>query len=189
MVEGETLDFGVSGLLHEANLLMYDRGTDTLWQQAIGTAVVGELTGAVLDVLPSQFIHLSEVREKYPDATVLSSDTGYERDYTADPYYGYEWLKTTPYGVEFPPEVYHPKKLMYVFRAGDTSVAFALDELAEEVAATEIGGRDVSASRDGDEIFVEVDGKLVPGYIEMWFSWSAQHPEDGALWEIEVDKP
>ena len=56
VVQGEPLDFGVSGQLYNSDLLMYDRKTETLWDQISGIAVVGELAGERLDFYPSQIM-------------------------------------------------------------------------------------------------------------------------------------
>lgn len=187
MVDGEVLEFGVSGLLHQANMLMYDRTNESLWQQSIGEAVVGEFTGTVLDILPMQLISFGELKEKYPEAKVLSEDTGSERDYTRNPYSGYEFLDSVPFGVESPDDRYFPKKAMYVFRVDDISVAFPYEDLPDSGASTTIAGREVTAERDGEEVFVTVDGERVPGYVEMWFSFSIQHGEEGEVWEVDAE--
>ena len=80
-MDGDELEFGVSGLLYESNLLMYDRQTESLWSQSRGEAVVGECTGDELEIVPMQLLTFEELSEKYPDALVLSNDTGYSRDY------------------------------------------------------------------------------------------------------------
>jgi hypothetical protein len=72
-VDGDVLEFGVSGLLYESNLLMYDRDTESLWSQSLGEAVVGEKTGAVLDILFMQLVDFATLADDYPDAQVLPS--------------------------------------------------------------------------------------------------------------------
>ena len=178
------LEFGVSGLLYEANLLMYDRATESLWSQSLGEAVVGSRTGSKLEIVPMQLLRWGELREKHPDAMVLSQDTGHTRDYELNPYSGYEVGLELPSGVDQPGGEYHPKQSMYVFAVGDISVAFAFDDLSEGGASTEIAGRQVVAERDGGEVFVTVDGDRVPGYIEMWFSWDTRHRDSGQVWDV-----
>ncbi|MFN7088796.1 MAG: DUF3179 domain-containing (seleno)protein, partial [Candidatus Paceibacteria bacterium] len=53
LVKGERVEFGTSGKLWNSNLVMYDRKTDSLWSQILGEAIVGEMTGTRLKVLPS----------------------------------------------------------------------------------------------------------------------------------------
>jgi hypothetical protein len=89
-VDGKVLDFGTSGRLHASNLVMYDRQTESLWPQFTGQAAVGVMTGAQLEFIPASPIGWSDFREAHPDAWVLSSDTGYTRDYGRNPYVGYD---------------------------------------------------------------------------------------------------
>lgn len=88
---GRTLDFGVSGLLRESDLVMYDRQTDSLWQQITGEAIVGELTGAKLALLDSKTLSFEEFARQYQTGTVLSRETGFDRAYGRNPYTGYEF--------------------------------------------------------------------------------------------------
>jgi len=98
-VDGEAVEFGVSGLLRMSDLVMYDRKTESLWQQFTGRAIVGTLTGTELDRLPAQIVSFQAFRETYPDAQVLSRDTGFDRPYGRNPYAGYEDVDTPPFAV------------------------------------------------------------------------------------------
>lgn len=90
-VAGASLEFGVSGMLRNSDMVMYDRRTDSLWQQITGEAIVGSYTGAKLRMLPSQMIPFEQFKESYPDGQVLSRDTGFQRDYGRNPYRAYEF--------------------------------------------------------------------------------------------------
>ncbi len=90
-------DFGVSGNLRFSDLVMYDRQTETWWQQATGIGIVGDLTGAKLEFVPSQLIGLDQFAEAYPDGQVLSRDTGHRRDYGRNPYVGYDTADQQPF--------------------------------------------------------------------------------------------
>jgi hypothetical protein len=184
-VGGDELEFGVSGLLYESNLLMYDRQTESLWSQSRGEAVVGERTGDELEILPMQLITFEELQEKYPDALVLSKDTGHSRDYENDPYRGYEGSDSLYFGVTGEDDRFPTKEPMYVFEIGETSYAFAYFAVPEGGAILEIDGREVEISGDGGEVFVYADGERVPGYVEMWFSWFTQHQDDGEVIEFD----
>ena len=78
-IDGETLEFGTSGLLYRSNKLMYDRGTETLWRQFTGEPVVGELVGSgiKLKVLPVLLTTWGDWLRTHPDTTVLDAETGY----------------------------------------------------------------------------------------------------------------
>ncbi len=175
----------MSGLLHESNLLMYDRGTESLWSQSRGEAVVGARTGDVLDLVFQQHLTFGEVRELYPDALVLSEDTGYTRDYARNPYAGYELEEGTMFPVTVDDQRFFAKELMWSFHVGDTFVAFPYEQLGDETLSRDVEGSDVTIEREGNVIVVTVDGEPVPGYMEMWFSWATQHEDDGVVWDLE----
>ena len=88
-VQGEAVEFGVSGQLYNSDLLMYDRKTDTFWEQVSGIAVVGELTGERLEYYPSQIMTWADWQEAYPESEVLSRFTGFQREYDGAPYAAY----------------------------------------------------------------------------------------------------
>lgn len=90
-------EFGVSGLLRHSDMIMYDRQTESLWQQFSGEAVVGDLTGEQLRILPSRLISFRQFRSSYPNASVLSKNTGYRRNYGENPYAGYDDVNNTPF--------------------------------------------------------------------------------------------
>jgi hypothetical protein len=89
-IDGALLDFGTSGMLYHSNLVMYDRQTESYWPQATGQAVIGPLTGTRLELIPSRIFSWGDWAQAYPDAQVLSQDTGHRRDYGTNPYEGYE---------------------------------------------------------------------------------------------------
>ena len=89
-VGGELLRFGTSGLLRNSDLVMWDRQTESLWQQITGEAIVGELTGTTLEFVPVSIVSWSDFRRQFPDGTVLSRETGFQRAYGSNPYAGYD---------------------------------------------------------------------------------------------------
>ena len=95
--DGTVLDFGTTGNLRNSDLVMYDRQTLSWWQQFTGEAIVGELTGTVLEVLPSQIIGWSEFEDRHPEGEVLSRNTGHVRNYGRNPYAGYDSIGNNPF--------------------------------------------------------------------------------------------
>lgn len=95
--DGRVLDFGTSGNLRNSDLVMYDRQTRSWWQQFTGEAIVGELTGTMLELLPSQIIAWSDFKENYSDSEVLSRNTGHVRSYGNNPYGGYDDVGSSPF--------------------------------------------------------------------------------------------
>ncbi|MGZ0015164.1 DUF3179 domain-containing protein [Yeosuana sp. AK3] len=91
--EGKTykLDFGVSGMLRKSDMVMWDRQTQSWWQQFTGEGLVGDLTGASLKFIPSLLISLSDFAKNYPNGTVLSTNNGLGAvDYGSNPYVNYD---------------------------------------------------------------------------------------------------
>ncbi len=94
---GETLDFGTTGRLRYSNLIMYDRQTETWWQQATGEGIAGKYTGEQLTYYPAALISWADFKAQYPAGDVLSKETGYNRDYGRNPYAGYDDIDNTPF--------------------------------------------------------------------------------------------
>ena len=96
-VDGTVDTFGTTGNLRFSDLVMYDRQTESWWQQATGEAIVGTLTGTKLTFLPAQLISLDDFAANHPDGDVLSRDTGYTRQYGLNPYPGYDQANERPF--------------------------------------------------------------------------------------------
>lgn len=96
-VDGMTLEFGTTGLLRHSDLVMYDRQTESWWQQFSGEAIVGALAGKVLTTVPAEVVSFEAASRRYPRARVLSRDTGYSRPYGTNPYPGYDSIEQTPF--------------------------------------------------------------------------------------------
>ena len=95
--QGITYDFGTSGLLRHSDLVMYDRQTESLWQQFTGEAIVGVMTGEQLMMIPSGLIGFEQFQAAYPAGKILSKETGYSREYGRNPYPGYDDIRNNPF--------------------------------------------------------------------------------------------
>jgi hypothetical protein len=96
-LDGRVLDFGTTGNLRHSDLVMWDRQTESWWQQVTGEAIVGELTGKLLDLLPAAIVSWREFKAAYPQGQVLSRETGHARDYGVNPYAGYDDVEEAPF--------------------------------------------------------------------------------------------
>ena len=124
-LDGAPVEFGVSGLLRNSDLVMYDRKTETLWQQFTGKAIVGDLTGQTLTRLPSQIISFRQFGEAHPGGEVLSRDTGYDRPYGRNPYAGYDDIDNKPFAFDGPVDDRLPPMAKVVtVSVGDTHKAY-----------------------------------------------------------------
>jgi len=181
-INGKTELFGVSGKLHESNLLMYDLSTESLWSQSIGTAVVGDRTGEKLTLYPSQVLSFKTVKRKWPNAQVLSVDTGFSRNYDFYPYGDYDSNDDVFFPISVQDNRFPPKELMFVVNIYDHYVAFPLKQLGDIPLTADADGKKVTAvTMDGEIIVKDNEGNILPGFNEMWFSWATQHQEDGIV--------
>lgn len=96
-VDDRVLTFGTTGNLRKSDLVMWDRQTESWWQQLSAEAVVGELSGERLEVLPSQTLSWADFRRSFAEGDVLSRETGFERDYGRNPYVGYDERDSQPF--------------------------------------------------------------------------------------------
>jgi len=96
-LNGQVLDFGTTGRLRKSDLVMYDRQTESWWQQFSGEGIVGQMAGQKLRDLPASIVSLGEFTRTYPDGKVLSRDTGYRRPYGRNPYTGYDSITDRPW--------------------------------------------------------------------------------------------
>ena len=146
LVDGEERTFGVSGSLRLSDLIMYDRETETLWQQLTGEAIVGHHTGAQLEFLPAQLVSFEEFRAAFEDGLVLSRETGHARNYGENPYPLYDSTGRTFFPVgEFSDQLSAKERVLALEIAGET-VAFPFSALSELVVIeAEVGGEPVVA--------------------------------------------
>lgn len=96
-IKDKVYDFGTSGLLRNSDLVMYDRQSESLWQQFTGKAIVGDMVGTTLTMLPSSMISFKDYYTTYPKGKVLSKDTGHYRAYGQNPYIGYDDINSSPF--------------------------------------------------------------------------------------------
>ncbi len=138
-VDGRVLDFGTTGRLRYSNLLMYDRQTESWWQQADGAAVIGEYTGTELSLYPAVVAPWGRVRDR-PGIRVVSQRTGHSRPYGSNPYRGYDNPANFPFlldrGVWADLEVstQSPLERAVVTEAGDERFVLGYSTLRERRA-------------------------------------------------------
>jgi len=183
---GQIDTFGVSGKLWESNLMMYDHETETLWSQILGEAMVGDRTGEKLTILGTNIITFAEVRQNYPDAKILSRETGHSRSYGSSPYGNYEENNSLYFPVSNEDEAFHKKELFYIVNLGEKSVGFMRADLLEAGSAqVDVDGQTIQAeASDSGEITVTnlATQEELPGYIAMWFSWVTHVDLERVIW-------
>ena len=132
-LEGTVYDFGTSGKLRNSDLIMWDRQTESWWQQFTGEGIVGELAGKRLTILPASIISFSDFRAANPDGAVLSRDTGFSRDYGRNPYAGYDRADQPPFLFDGDLDGrLLPKERVATLTIGQVDAAFPFSTLEEE---------------------------------------------------------
>lgn len=173
--------FGVSGLLYNSDVLLYDRETQSLWSQLLMKAVSGPLQGTTLDVIPLEHTTWEDWQERHPGTLVLSTDTGHRRDYNRDPYAGYVKSQNTYFPVSHQDRRYHPKEQVLGIMIDGASKAYPFIELRKtsgEIKDT-IGQQEVVVRFSNEHQSARIfngDGKELPGITAFWFAWYAFHP-------------
>jgi len=147
--EGLLLDFGTTGRLRFSDLIMYDRQTETWWQQATGEGIVGEHAGKQLTFIASPVMRWKDVKDQLPDAKVLSRETGYpsyRKRYGFNPYQGYD-TGGSPMGWTFrgdtPDQLPRMERVVALHENGESwAVPFSALKKSK-VAELQVGGQDV----------------------------------------------
>jgi len=144
-VAGRALDFGVSGFLRNSDLVMFDRETESWWQQVTGEAIVGELTGTRLEFLPATIVSWADFKAAFPNGRVLSRDTGHRRDYGRNPYVGYDDINSSPFLFDrrTDPRLAAMERVVTVELGGELA-AYPFSRLEQQpVVADRVGGTDI----------------------------------------------
>jgi hypothetical protein len=188
-VGGTDLSFGVSGLLYNSDMLMYDRGTDSLWSQIMARAVTGPMRGTRLVQLPLVHTSWADWRARHRRTEVLSAETGHDRDYARDPYDGYDAVPRLMFDVAQRDERLPPKAWVLGLRVGGEAKAYPFSVLARRVDASgrladRVGGQRVEIRFDPTHRSAEAfdqDARPLPGVTAFWFAWFAFHPDTRVL--------
>lgn len=97
IIDNKEYTFGTSGLLRHSDLVMFDRQSESLWQQFSGDAIIGDKTGITLDSINSSILSFKDIYTQYPNTKILSKNTGFYRSYGKNPYIGYDNINSSPF--------------------------------------------------------------------------------------------
>ncbi len=138
--DGQVLDFGTTGRLRFSNLIMYDRQTETWWQQGTGQALAGAYAGRRLAFYPATIVSWRAFKEAHPDGKALSPSTGARRRYGANPYVGYDNPKVRPFLYDGPatPDLLPQLARVIGVELNGEAVAYPYDALAQVRAVNEV---------------------------------------------------
>ena len=181
--------FGVSGLLYNSDVLLYDRATQSLWSQILATAISGPLKGTRLQPVPLTHTSWVDWRRRHPATEVLSTDTGFERDYVRDPYAGYDRIQRLMFDVQHRDDRFPLKEWVLGLQVNGVPKAYPFSALARTVDARgelsdTVGGKKLRIRYDrahGTAEAFDDQGRLLPGTMAYWFAWVAFHPKTEVL--------
>ena len=191
-VEGEAVEFGTTGKLRNSDLIMYDRATESWWQQFTGEAIAGERLGERLTLVPSRLEAWSDFKARHPEGRVLVPNDPNFRNYGRNPYVSYDtaaapflYRGDLPSGIE-------PMERVVVVRDTDGEPEIVTLARVRENGPIEVNGATVSWSagqasaldtqsiaegRDVGTIVAQRDGMDVPYDVTFAFVAHAFHPE------------
>jgi len=183
-IDGRPTDFGVSGLLYNSDVLLYDRDTESLWSQILSKSVSGKRVGKMLTPLPISHTTWRDWLKKHPETLVLSDDTGHFRDYQRDPYAGYEESRYTYFAVNNKaPDNYHPKEIVVGLGIDGVYKAYPfieLDKQGRNQFSDSVNGTRFNFTWDTENrsiTITDTTGEEVAGIQGYWFAWFAFHPD------------
>ena len=175
-LDGRVLDFGTTGKLRNSDLVMYDRQTESWWQQFTGTGIVGEFDGRVLKFLPSRVESFALFKERHANGRVLVPNNPSMRPYGANPYQGYDSAaRPFLYRGDFPEGI---APMAYVVKVGKEAWPLDLIRKKGELIAGDIRLRWVAGQNSALDSEVIAEGRDIGNLIV--------ERRDGDAWKDEV---
>jgi len=179
-IEGKLRSFGVSGLLYQSDVLMYDRETNSLWSQLAMKSISGKSVGSELKWLPSQHLTWKAWRTKYPNSKVLSLDTGYNRNYNASPYANYINSEDVMFPVPKNRDDLSNKTWVVGVIIDGVAKAYDVNKLPNKTEIKDtIGKTNIIIKYDKEKNHPSViteDKKEIASVLVYWFAWQAFYP-------------
>ena len=177
----QVLDFGVSGLLYNSNVIMYDRQTESLWSQMAEEAIDGPMQGtALLQIAAATSTSWQQWQSQHPNTQVLSKNTGYRRNYERSPYVDYADSRDIMFPMTASSDRYHPKMLVAGIEVDGNFKAYPLPEL-EQIAGKHLedvfSGKKLTLHYEQAVQVTDAQGNPIPANVLYWFAWYAFHPD------------
>ncbi len=179
-IKEEILEFGVSGLLFNSNVVMYDRTHNGLWSQLKMGGLTGKFSSENLTTIPSQVVTWKEWRTNHPATQVLSKKTGYWRAYDVDPYESYHGSPDTMFSIKSQDQRLAAKSLVVGIKMGETVKAYPLESINKLDGKTledKVNGQDITIRYfDGKTaVITDKHGNVLSSVVTYWFAWSTFH--------------
>ncbi len=179
------LTFGVSGLLFESDVLLYDQQSESLWSQIWMQAISGPYKGKELRLLASEHTTWRDWKARYPETSVLSRNTGFTRDYNRNPFAGYELQKRLYFPVQNSDDSLHSKAWVVgiVLPEGKKAYSFEALKKAKQPVLDKIGETEIRIELDDANQVARIwqGEKLLPSIQAYWFAWYAFYPDSEVM--------
>lgn len=175
--------FGVSGLLYNSDMLLYDRDTESLWSQIMGTAISGKLKGKKFLSLVLADTTWAHWLQQHPDTEVLSTQTGYSRDYDRHSYSAYDSNRELYFPVSNNNDRFHPKERVIGLTLSQHAKAYPFSVLAKQRLVRfndEFTGQTLTIDYDANNrsaVIYDAQHRPLPTTTLFWFAWFAFHPD------------
>jgi len=181
-VRGEKLVFGVSGLLFNSDVLMYDRQTNSLWSQIMSLAVSGPMKGTRLEAISIAHTSWEDWKNRHRHTEVLSTETGFRRNYSVDPYPNYSRDGRIFFPVKHSSTLYGRKAVVMGLEINGEFMAYPFDELkkASPRFTDSFQGERFDVlfdEKNKTAKIIDADDREIPTIMAFWFAWYAFHPE------------
>ncbi len=182
IVGTKVVTFGVSGLLYQSDLLMYDHQTNSLWSQMAMKAVTGDFVGQTLTPIFVEHTTWEDWRQTHPESLVLSIQTGHSRNYDRDPYAGYSKIDDLFFPVGRTDGRFPPKEWVLGVEVNGKFKAYPFMELRKTSGKIrdKLNGQDYVVWWDPQSQNAKAIGETgfpLPAVQTYWFAWAAFHPE------------
>ena len=192
-VGNDILSFGVSGLLYQSDVLMYDHQSESLWSQIAMKAVTGKSLGLRLEPIFLEHTTWDSWKKHHPKSLVLSRNTGFTRDYSRDPYQEYGQTDQLLFPPSRSDNRLSPKEWVLGIEINQTFKAYPFSTLEKLNTAfsDSIHGHDYVICWDKQGRSAKIvthQGTPIPTVTAYWFAWYAFHPTT-EVFRIDSDEP
>jgi hypothetical protein len=177
-----TIEFGISGLLHNSNVLLFDRKTDALWSQLGLQAVSGPHVGKALKHLPWRITTFARFRKESPEADIVGRETGHRRDYDRNPYAAYFRTDRLMFPVTRRDVRLKAKTPVVGVKIGGIARAYPVEAIRQANGGQVIdrlGSAEIALKADEDTVSIVKVPEGASVVHTFWFAWAAFHPDTG----------
>jgi len=181
-IENMNRTFGVSGLLYNSDVLLFDRATNSLWSPIKGQAISGKSSGQVIQFIPTELTTWGDWKTRFPDTKILSPDTGYAFDYSKKAYIDYLASEQLMFPVSKKNKALKNKDKVIGIEVEGQFKAYPFKKLrkVESPIKDKINGKELMIFYDksSNSAWIEDNnGTILNGMTMFWFAWYAFHSE------------